>query len=255
MEWKVNIFSIHPIHQQAYRLGHQQRIGSFHGYHNIGKPFLHSDAQIFHARFHHSFGGIAIARHDTIGERSVVHADAYGCTMFFADLKKGNYFGTDFIQFCRILFLGILQLGKGLLLVDIITGIDAHLLGDGRRHLGCTRIEMDVSRQRDCIALLPQLPVNLPQIVCFAHSLRGQANQIGTGSDDAFTLGHAGFRVERIGVGHRLYHNRVIATHHDVSDKDVNGGAAFIIKKIHISVDYLLKGNTSIQYPSGSMIK
>jgi hypothetical protein len=82
----MNIFLIHPVHQQTNGFGHQQCVGRFHRYDNIGKIFVQSDAQVLHARLYHPFGGIAKASHDPVRQRPVIDAYTHCRTMFFTDL-------------------------------------------------------------------------------------------------------------------------------------------------------------------------
>ncbi len=233
MQREVNIFLVHTIHQQSHCLGHQQRVGSFHRDHDIVESLLHGDAQVLHAGLHHPLGGIAISTHDPVGEGAVVHTDAYGGTMLLADIQEGYHLGSNLIHLPCILLFSVLQFGKGLLLVDEVPRVDAHLLGHRCRHQGSTGIEVDIGRKRGIIPLLTQLPVDVAQVIRFTDSLCGEPYQVGTGGYDPLALGYAALGIACIGVGHRLHNHRKVPPHGNAPHRYIDRGTTFVIEKIH----------------------
>ena len=97
--------------------------------------------------------------------------------------------------------------------------------------------------------------MNDTQIFRLTHTLGGEPYQVGTDSDNALALCHTGLGIACIGVGHCLHNHRMTASHGNVTYMYIYCRAAIVIEKIHALLIYFFKGNTSIQYPSGSMIK
>ena len=103
-----------------------------------------ADAQKLHAALHDAFRRVAVAVADAVGERSVVHTDAYGGVVLLANVEEWHKALVDFLQFLRILLIGIFVLDELPCRVYVVARIYANLFGDARRHVGHVGVEVDV---------------------------------------------------------------------------------------------------------------
>ena len=152
MQRIVHIFRFHCPDQQTDGFYHDNRVRGLNRNHDIGKVFIPADTQKFHTRGNHAFGSVAIAAHDPVGQRTVVHADADGGSVCFADVKKWNETVAYLLQFCGIFLIGIFQQVERLHFVDIVSGVDTHFLHLFGSGVGRTWVEMDVGDQRSRIS-------------------------------------------------------------------------------------------------------
>ena len=68
VQGEVHAFFLHHGSQQAHGLHHHHRIGGFDGNDHVCEVLFHTDAQELHARLHHAFRCIAVARHGSVGQ-------------------------------------------------------------------------------------------------------------------------------------------------------------------------------------------
>ena len=74
----------------------------------------------------------------------MVHADA-DCRMVFLTYTDKRYeFLFNLLQFSGVLLVGVLQVLEGAARVNVVSGIDAHLLTVLRCHVGGMSREVDV---------------------------------------------------------------------------------------------------------------
>ena len=121
---------------------HDDRIGSLDRDDHVREILFHTDAQELHARFYHALRGISVARHDAVGQRTVVHSDADGRVVFLTDVQKGDEAVAYLLDFFCILFIRILQLLEGTGSIYVVARVDTYLFSVQGRYLGYFRIEM-----------------------------------------------------------------------------------------------------------------
>ena len=68
VERVVHVFCLHGTDEQTYGADHDNRVGCFDGDYHVREILVPADAQKFHAGGNHSFGGITIPAHDTVGQ-------------------------------------------------------------------------------------------------------------------------------------------------------------------------------------------
>ena len=192
--------------------------------------FTLANAQKLHATLHDSFGSVAVTRHDTVGERPVVHADAHRRVVLLADVQKRDKPRLNLLDFVGILLIGVFQLLERARRIHIVAWIDAHLLSIKSRHISHVRIEMHVGDKRRRISFGTQTRVDILQILSFTTALCGQSHQFAARLDDALCLLDASLGIIGVGGGHRLDADRVVATHLDGTHIHHTGLAPLVIK-------------------------
>ena len=213
----VHIVAVHLVDEQTNCAHHDDCVGSLDGNHHVVKLLLLADAQKLHAALYDSLGSVAIARHDAVGQRSVVDTDAHGCVMFLADIEEGNKAVLKFLQFVGILGVGIFYLLEHTCRVDIVAGIDAHLLGIERSHVGYVGVEVYIGNKRSVEAVSAQLGVDVLQILSLASALCGESHKFAASLNYFFCLLYACLSVVGVGSGHRLDAYRGIAANLQVA--------------------------------------
>ena len=161
MQGERHAFLFHGGYEQAHGAHHDNGVAGLDGDDHVGKLLGHADAQELHARLYHALGCVAIAAHDAIAERTVIHADADGCVVLLTDVEKGYQLGAYLFNLVRILLIGVGELLEGAGGVDIVAGVDAHLLGIERRHIGHAGIEVHVGHEGGVNTLATQCGINL----------------------------------------------------------------------------------------------
>ena len=66
VKWKLHPLFLHLIYQQANGANHNDCVAGLDGNDDIAEMLLHADTQELQTRLHHTFGCIAIARHDAV---------------------------------------------------------------------------------------------------------------------------------------------------------------------------------------------
>ena len=114
--------------------------------------------------------------------------------------------------------------------VDIVAGIDTHLLGIESRNVGYIGVEVYVCHKRSVEAVGTKLCVDVLKILGFASSLGRKAHQFAASLNDAFGLFHTRSGVVGVGSGHRLNTYRGVAAKLYGSYLNGRSSAAAIIK-------------------------
>ena len=236
MQGKVHVFGIHGSHQATHGLDHDHHIAGFHADDHIVKVFGDKHTQELHHAFHHASRSVAIAAHDAVAQRTVVHPQPNGGAMLAANLDERQQRVADFLDFGAILLIGVGELLEGACRVYKIAGIDAHLVGESRCRKGCTWIEMDVGHQRHIASLLAQQVANHADAFCFSHTLCCEPHVVGTGIYDALALCCAAFGVVGIGVGHGLHPDGEVAAHGHCANVYRHRVATVVIKRAVVHV-------------------
>ena len=155
----------------------------------------------------------------------MVDADTDGCVVLAADAEEGNEALLYLPQLGLVLLVGVLQMAERAGGVDIVAGIDAHLLDIACCHVGHIGIEVDIGHQRCHEALQTQLAHNVLQVLGLASALCGETHQFASHHDDALGLFDAGLGVVGVGGGHRLDADGVVAADGDITHLGDGGGA------------------------------
>ena len=158
--------------------------------------------------------------------------------MFAAQSDERHQGVANLRQFGSIFFVGEREFLERTRHVDKIARIDAHLVGSDSCGKGSARIEMNVSHQRQFVALGDELTANHTNVISLTHTLSGEAHKVGTGIGNAAALSHAALSVHGAGGGHRLHTHRIVGAHHQVLDAHRCGFATFIVN--HSSPRYRL---------------
>lgn len=98
---------------------------------------------------------------------------------------------------------------------------------------------MNIRRKWNGVSFISQSLMNLSQAFHLPRSLGRQPDQLSPRSDEPLALRHAPLNVQRVGVRHRLHHNRVLPAHKKITHTYLHGGAACMVEKIplHLSND------------------
>ena len=76
VEGECHALAFHGFDEQAYALYHHHGVAGLDADGHIREILFAADAEEFHAAFDDAVRGVAVARHDAVGEAAVVHADA-----------------------------------------------------------------------------------------------------------------------------------------------------------------------------------
>ena len=106
----------------------------------------------------------------------MVHPNAYGRVVFFAEVEKRHKARFDFLQLSCIFFVGIFLQNKLSCRVNIVAGINSYLLGEARCHIGHVGIEMHIGHQRRVITQRMQPVMNVFEVLGLAYSLCREAH-------------------------------------------------------------------------------
>ena len=141
----------------------------------------------------------------------MVHADAHGGVVLAADVDEAHQPLVNPLQLGLVFLVGVFQVFERAGGVDVVAGVDAHLLAVAGSHVGHVGVEVHVGHQRRRVAVGPQPPGNVLHVQRFAAPLGGEAHQLAAGIDDALGLLHAAFSVVGVDGGHRLHADGVVA--------------------------------------------
>ena len=198
----MHVLTVHRVDKAAHCLDHDDDIGCLHRNHHVHELLLDKHAQELHHALDHPGSRIAVAAHDAVAQRTVVHAQAHCRVALAAHLDKGQQRLTHALELGVILFLGVLQLLECACRIYKVPRVDAHTL----THLGGSKcrlgVEMDVGNQRNIAAVGSQQLRNLTDAVCLLYALGRQSHIVGSGIGDALALGRTGLYVIGGGVGH-----------------------------------------------------
>ena len=141
----------------------------------------------------------------------MVHADAYRRVVAAADVEQGYEALFYALQFGGILCVGVFELSEGACRIDIVAGVDAHLLAVQRRHVGHLGVEVYVGDEGRGISGIAQGLGDVLHVLGLAHALCRQSYQFASRPDDAYCLFHACLGVVGVCGGHRLHAYGVVA--------------------------------------------
>ena len=192
--------------------------------------FLLADAQEFEAALYDALWRIAIAVADAVGEGTVVHADADGCMVLFADVEERHEAFLNLLEFVSILFISIFLLDELAGRIHVVAWIYAYFLTIESSHVGNVRIEVNIGYERSLIAVGTDAGIDVFHILCLAGTLSGEAHQLATSLDNLLSLLNASLGIIGVGGGHRLDADRIIATQVEGSDMCHRRGTAGIIE-------------------------
>ena len=163
---------------------------------------LDKHPQKLHYRLNHAGGGVAVAAHDAVAQRTVVHAQAHGGVVLAADVDKRHECIVYALQLMVIFLVGIRQCLELAGRVNEVAGIDAHLVSDGGSGKCSLGVEMNVGNERHVAPRFAELGAYLANALSLAHTLRCEPDDFGTGSGKRLALSHACLDVVGVGVGH-----------------------------------------------------
>ena len=137
------------------------------------------------------------------------HSETNSSMSFFTDIQERHKPVAYLLYLLRVLFIGIFQFFKSTGRIYIVTRIDTYLLRIQSSYIGYSRIEMNISYQRDHISLTSQADIDIHQILGFFNTLRSQADILTAGINNSFSLFHTSLRIHRGCICHRLDTNRI----------------------------------------------
>ena len=143
----------------------------------------------------------------------MVHADADGCVVLFADIEEGDEAVAYLLQLLCVLLVCIFQMLESAGGIHVVARIDAYLLHVLCRYVSHLRVEMNVGHQWNHVSVLAQCGVDVHQILRFLDALGRKPHVFASCIYNPFSLCHAGFRVLCGGVRHTLYAYRIGAAH------------------------------------------
>ena len=211
MQGIVHILLIHCLDQQTDGSHHHYGIGCLDADDDVIELFPSADAQKLHATLDDTLGSITIARHDAVRQRAVVHTNANGGMMLLTNLQERHQLGFYLLQLGSIFLIGIFQVLEGPAWIDVVAGIDAHLL---------TILGGDISsmcRKVCLVAIGLQACRDVLHVLCLTGALGGKPYQFTSGIDDALGLTDTAFRIIGIYRSHRLDAYGIVATDTDCS--------------------------------------
>ena len=217
VQWIVHVLLVHLAHQQAHRAHHHHGVACLDGDDHIIELLLLAYTQEFHAALDDALGGVAISRHDAVGERAVVDTDAHCGVVCAADVEEGHESLLKSLELGGIFLVGVFYLLERACGVDIVSGVHPHLLGIEGCHVGHIGIEMHVGHEGSHDALGAQCGIDVLEVLCLAHALCGEAHVFSSCLDYPLGLCHRGFGVGGVGGGHRLNAHRVAAAQQHVA--------------------------------------
>ena len=202
MKREVHVLTVHGVNKTAHGLDHDDDVGCLHRNHYIHELFLDKHAQELHHALDHTGRRVAVAAHDAVTQRAVVHTQAHSRVVVAAHLDKGQQRLTHALELGVILFLGKFKLLECACRIHKVSRVDAYTL----THLGgskrCLGIEVDVGNQRDVASVGAQHLRDLADAVSLFYALCRQPHIVGPGIGDALALGRTGLYVIGSGIGH-----------------------------------------------------
>ena len=217
MEGIVHILAIHGLDKEAHGGDHDNGVAGLDADDDIVEMLALTDAQELHAALDNALGGVAIARHDAIGQGAVVDTDADGGVVLLADVEEGHELGFYLLQLGSILGIGVFEVLEGAPGIDIVARIDAYLLAILGCDIGDMGGEMDIGNKGGGIAVGLEACGDVLHIFCLAGALGGEAHEFATGIDDALGLCHTALGVVGIDSGHGLDADGVVASDGDIA--------------------------------------
>ena len=219
--------------EQAHALHHHDSIAGLDADHDILEILALADTQKLHATLHDARGRIAIARHDAVGQATMVHANTDGCAVLATDGEELAEARLEAVQFGVVFLVGVFQVLEGARGVHIVARIDAHFLHDGGGHVGHARIEVDIGHEGRSDSFVAQGLADRREVVGLNGALCSEAHEVAACTDDAFALGHTAFCVGRSAGGHALQAQGIVAANVATLDVGHVGAAGGIVEEVH----------------------
>jgi hypothetical protein len=152
----------------------------------------------------------------------MISADPHRPATFLALQNERFKFFLDPEELMLIFGISVVSLLESFL-VRIIAGVDPDFLDMFRSDHGGVGSKMDVRNQRDSEAAFIQPGLDMRQVGGFIDGRRRYPDYFASRLDQLNHLGYGRFGVHRIGNGHRLYADWIIAAHADIPDHDFAG--------------------------------
>ena len=147
--------------------------------------------------------------------------------VLLADVQERHQLAFYLLKLGSILLVGIFQMLERTTWVDIVAGIDAHLLAVEGSHIGRMGREMDIGHKGCQITVGLQTGRDMLHVLCLTRSLGGEAHQFATSVDDALGLGHTALRIVGIHRRHRLDTDGIGAANADASDTGLRTNSSY----------------------------
>ena len=153
VEREMHVLAIHGIDQASHGFDHDGHVRGLHRDDNIHESLINKYPEKFHHTLDHAGSSVAIAAHDAVAERAVVHTQPDGGVVLTANGDKGQQGLTDASQLGLILLIAVFQLLESARRVHKVSWVDAHALAHRCRRKGSLGIEVDIGNQRDVAVL------------------------------------------------------------------------------------------------------
>ena len=124
--------------------------------------------------------------------------------MLLTNVQERYELALYLLKFGGIFLIGILQVLECTARINIVAGIDAHLLAVEGSNVGRVRREMYVSHKGSLIAVGFQTGRDILHILRLASTLCSESHQFTSCVDDTLRLRHAPLRVIGVDSSHRL---------------------------------------------------
>src|SRR5690606_20987099 len=160
----------------------------------------------------------------------MIRSDTHGCAVFFANTNQRNKALPDTVQLRLVGFVVILNYLK-LLLIGIVSRVDADFLHDAGSYLGSVWRKMNIGYQWRIITSSAQFRLDVTQIFSFLDAGRRNADVFATRLDHPYTLLYRAKCVHRIHGRHGLHTDRMMSTHRHSANLYFDGFSALIFNQ------------------------
>ena len=222
MERVIHALGHHFVDQQAVRLNHHLGIAGFHGKHDVPIAEVLADPRKLEGGFDHAQGRVPVPAHDAVGQGAVVGADPHGRAVVLADLDQRREPVADAVEFVGVLRVRVFD-DLELFFVRVIAGVHAHFFHESRCDFSRVRGVVNIGHQGRIIARGPKFLFDGCEVAGFVLTRRGHAHVFAPSADHANGLGHRAVGVSRVGRGHRLHANGMVAAEWHAADIDFAG--------------------------------
>ncbi|MFM1944158.1 MAG: hypothetical protein RI897_3140 [Verrucomicrobiota bacterium] len=216
--------------EESVAFDHDLRVARFHGEHEVVVIVASGDPGEFEGTFDHAFGGIPVAVHDPVAERTVVGADAHGTAQIFTQYDEGGKFLVDAFEFSVVLVVGVFAYGE-LLFVGIVAGVDADFLDPFGGFEGGFGFEVDIGDDGDVAVLVPEFLDDMLEVSGVFDRGGCDADELGACGDEFEGFLDAEVGVHGVAGDHGLDDDGVVASDGNasvlwVTDDDFAGESA-----------------------------
>ena len=162
----------------------------------------------------------------------MVYADAHGGVVLAADVEEGHEALFYLFQLVGIFGVGVVDVSECAGGVDVVAGVDAHLLGVECCHVCDARVEVYVCHEGCGDGVGAQSGTDVFEVFGLACALCGEAHKLASGTDYALSLCYARLGVVGVGGRHGLHTYGVVAAHVYRSHMHEGCFAASVVEKI-----------------------